>query len=306
MIYQLDNGKIITTAAGKLYTGACPPPPNCCGDGWNGEPPWGPGGPPPWFDPSAPRGPEYGTGCPLPFQPQGEQIARCADVGTNAVCANCCCPFLCRMIDDPNPIDPNAPPGTYLIPTDECQIAGMTARMRWTFKSRSVRAGGETVEEQIFESNVTWSQRPNATPGDCCEWSGSATLTRIRTDPVSGTTTTVSQVTPQPFNCFASEPYPNGPFSGFFSCFGRQPPPPDILACGACEVDIVRAFFDCRRSAYYRLQRLNLGNGEFDEAESSGFKQFSAPGSGDRRNPKAYFTDTPECRGIIGGGGNLP
>ncbi|MFN4841101.1 MAG: hypothetical protein ACK5MB_12140, partial [Phycisphaerales bacterium] len=72
---------------GRGATAACAE--ECCGDGWNGEPPWGPGpgGPPPWFDPSAPRGPEYGTGCPLPFQPQGEQIARCADVGTNAVCA---------------------------------------------------------------------------------------------------------------------------------------------------------------------------------------------------------------------------
>lgn len=308
MIYQRANGKIITTAAGKLYTGACPPPPNCC-RGWDGEPPWGPGGPTPWFDPSAPDEPEYRQGCPQPpAHPGGttlEEITRCADVGNIlTTCVFCCCPTSCKMIDDPNPIDPNAPPGTYLIPTTECQWNGFTSRLRWTYLSREVRPTGTTEYEEIFESNVTWSQRPNATAGDCCEWAGSATFTRRIKTPL-GETTTVNPMTPSAFNCFASNPYIGS--GGLFRCFGHQPPPPDPLSCnGLCDVDVMRAFFDCRRSTFRRYQRLAFVDGGFSDVEWKGFMQFSAPASGDPRNTRAFLKDTPECRGIIGGGGNLP
>lgn len=315
MIYQRADGKIITTAAGKLYTGACPPPPNCCADdtGWNGNPPWGPGPVPPWFDPRKPDDIPTAANCPEgACQAQEESGGLCSQLAIGGPgCAFCCCPTRdCRTVIDQTT--------GHVVDTADC-IVDLDLRWRIRYYSRTTTAAGSFGTEYSIDSDARYHQNPLANqPNEpCCKFSGTQTLVERLYDTRIGFDQTNTVTSPAGDGFGATRcPVIYRSVSGLppWNCIGSQPPPPDPAGCGGgCDIDILTAYRDCRQATFRRYQKTNFvdqyGPG-FTESEQVYFA-VCRPYNGSTGCPLTFRLNTPECASAGGGagagaGGNLP
>lgn len=314
MIYQRADGKVVVNAAGQLYTRDCPPPQSCCADdsGWNGNPPWGPNTPPPWFDPNRP--PDFFLASQCPAEACARQdglIVACEDlVAGRPSCTACCCPTSdCRMeVDQTN---------GFLVPTSEC-IVDFDLSYRIRYYSRTTSGLGSFGIEIAIDNDARYHQNPLASqPNEpCCALSG--TLTRVvrSFDTRSGYDQTDTFTDPPDrfaFWCPVGYRSVAGPPP--FGCNGSQPPPPDPGGCGGfCDVDTLTAYRDCRRATFRRYQKTSFvdqyGPG-FTESEQVYFA-VCKPTNGNTTCPLTIRLNTPDCLNVVGGGpgagqgGNLP
>jgi hypothetical protein len=297
MIYQRPDGKVLVTAAGKLYNAACPPPPNCCDDddGWGGDPPWGSGNTPPdWFDPSRPPQPPRAANCPEGACSSQEGASLCSQLAIGGPgCAFCCCPT--RECDEDD--------------ATEC-LLDMDVRYTIRYKATITTTAGSYGVEITIISNGRYHQNPLAgTPGqNCCKISGTWTETRRDFDTRSGydvTTTTTS--TPDDFGCPVRYRSVAGPSPT--SCLGRQPPPPDPGGCGGlCDVDILTAFRTCRQATFRRYQKItgtDSGGPFTNESEQVYFAVWK-PTNGSTACPQEFLSSDPGCAAVGGDSGYLP
>lgn len=284
MIYQRADGKIITTAAGKLYTGACPPPPNCC-RGWDGEPPWGPGGPPPWWDPSPPANPTTATACPESCSERSDW-SRCNAAAGEPLCFFCCCPVFC----DPGNI-----------------YNGRTATFRFRIRFRyradwytGPQTGRYTIRE-IDVDNEAVVGPPAPGSAECYGLTGTQTV-RDR----------VADIAPgfPPFDVtttFTNDPEYECPPT--FRSVSGVPPAFCIGSSGGSvgvppNQDILTQYADCKRATFRRL-----GTADTGEIRITSEQVYSAQVTKSSACGNVFRSSIGPCAGLdpsSGGGGNLP